>query len=338
MKKILLVLFFFSTLAADMPRAVPSALKKGDLIALVFPAFFLNKESTEAQQILDRKAKWLNQKGYRTIFYPNRIKMHGYLAGTDKQRADALMSAWKNPEVKAIWCVRGGYGTPRMLDLLDYEWIKEHPKILIGMSDITALHAALLQQSGLVSFLGPVFNSFDEKESSFDADYAFTELERVLVEKKRGEIKLPDPESFKVIKAGKGIGRLVGGNLTIIAGLCGTKWQLDTNNKILVLEDVGEDIYRIDRMLWQLREAGLLDNPAAVILANWKDCKSTFVNTFSLDEVFIQYFGKAKYPVVMGFPSGHDKFQTTLPLNTSAEVDTSLMKVTLLEKAVSAVP
>jgi len=335
MKKFLFILMFFSTLTAEMPRVLPPPLKKGDLIALVFPAFFLNKANLEAQQILSRKVKWLNQKGYRTIFYPSKVKMYGYLAGTDKQRADALMSAWKNPEVKAIWCVRGGYGTPRMLDLLDYAWIKEHPKILIGMSDITALHIALQRQSGLVTFLGPVFNAFDEKESSFDEDYAFTELERIIVEKKRGEVKLPEPESFKVIKTGKASGRLIGGNLTIIAALCGTKWQLDTVNKILVLEDIGEDVYRIDRMLWQLLEAGLLENPAGVILGNWKDCRANLKNSFSLNEIFVQYFGKAKYPVVVGFPSGHDKYQTTLPLNISAEVDTSTMKVTLLEKAVS---
>lgn len=338
MKSIFFILLLFSTLTAEMPRIIPPPLKKGDLIALIFPAFFLNKDSLEAQQILHRKAKWLNQRGYRTIFYPNRVKMHGYLAGTDKQRAEALMAAWKNPEVKAIWCVRGGYGTPRLLDLLDYKWIQEHPKILIGMSDITALHIAIFQQTGLVTFLAPVFNSFDEKENTFDSTYAFTELEKVLLEKSKGEIRLPESEGFKVIKSGKGTGRLVGGNLTMIAALCGTKWQLDTHNKILVLEDVGEDIYRIDRLLWQIQEAGLLESPAAVILGNWKDCRANFKNSFSLQEIFMQYFGKAKYPVIVGFPSGHDKFQTTLPLNISAEVDTFLMKVTLLEKAVSAIP
>jgi len=335
-KKILLFLFlFFSSLFADLPRILPSALQEGDLIALVFPASFLDKNREEAKEILDRKQEWLHLQGYRTITYPSEVNVYGYLAGSDAERAQSLMDAWKDPEVKAIWCVRGGYGTPRILDLLDYEWIKKHPKILIGMSDITALHHAIQEKTGLVTFLAPVFNFFAEKDSAFDTQYAFSQLVQMVSQPKWGTISLRDPSSFKVIRPGKASGKLIGGNLSLIAALCGTQWQLDTKDRILILEDIGEEIYRIDRLLWQLKEAGLLDQPAGIILGSWNGCKTTLTNSLTLDDVFAHYFGQAPYPVIGGFPSGHDKYQATIPLNTHAEIDTYNSQVNLLESAVS---
>ncbi len=315
-----------------MPAILSPALQKGDLIALVFPASYLDKKLEGGEEVVNRKAAWLESQGFRTIQYPSQVHIYGYLAGTDRERADALMAAWKNPEVKAIWCFRGGYGTPRMLDLLDYNWIKDHPKIFIGMSDITALHQAIQMKTGLVTFLAPVLNFFDEPESSFDSAYAFTELNKVLVENKRGEIFVP--EGLKVISAGKAAGQLIGGNITLITILCGTPWQLNTEGKVLVLEDVNAPVYSVDRMLWQLKASGLLDKPAAVILGGWTDCTSTYANGFTLDEVFAQYFKDAPYPVISNFPTGHDTYQTTLPLNIAVEVDTAFLKVELLEGSV----
>jgi len=323
LKLFCLLLLFCSSLSA----VSPPPLQKGDLIALVFPASFLDKGS-EGQAILNRKAKWLQKKGYSTIFYPGCVKPKGYLAGTDQERARALMSAWKNPKVKAIWCVRGGYGTPRILDLIDYEWIKQHPKIMIGMSDITALHQAIIKKTDLTTYLGPVFNYFDESDGSFDGDYAFKELEKVLVKEYVGPVQLPDGNPpLHALCSGKAMGKLVGGNLTLVAALTGTKWQIDTTNRVLILEDVGEEIFRIDRMLWQLKEAGLLEKPAAVILGSWKDCKSNLKNSLKLDEVLQQYFGNASYPVIKNFPSGHGKYQTTLALNALTEVDADNLQV-----------
>lgn len=334
MKKMLLLFLFCSSVCSAAPAVFPPPMKKGDLIALVFPAACLDEG--ESQEILSRKLKWLYRQGYRARFFPLTIKAHGYLAGTDEERAAALMDAWRDPEVKAIWCFRGGWGSARMMGLLDYEWIKRHPKIFIGMSDITALHHAIQQETGLVTFLAPVLHSFEEKESDFDANYAFSALERVVVSRKAGLIRFPTAGiDSKVIRAGKARGRLVGGNLALIASMCGTRWQLETEDKILLLEDVGEDIYRIDRMLWQIKEAGLLDSPAAVILCSWKNCKSKSKNSLTLEEVFHHYFKDAHYPVISGFPSGHDRYQTTVPLNVLAEVDAETMRVELLEAAVS---
>lgn len=241
------------------------------------------------------------------------------------------MRAWKNNEVKAIWCFRGGYGTQRILNLIDYAFIKANPKILIGMSDITALHHAIQQKTGLVTFLAPVLNYFNVNQSSFNDQYALSQLKNVIVNPKIGEIPLPPNVELKILKKGKARGRIVGGNLTIIAGLCGTKWQLNTKGKVLILEDVGEDIYRIDRMLWQLKEARLLDSPAAVILGDWIGCNSNLKYSLTLEQVFNNYFGTAHYPVIRNFPSGHGSYQATIPLNSLVEVNTDTKKISLLE-------
>jgi muramoyltetrapeptide carboxypeptidase len=316
---------------ADNPQIFPPALKKGDLIALVFPASYV--ESDDDSAVLKKRALWLKNKGYRSSFYPTTVTTYGYLAGTDKERAAALMDAWKNPEVKAIWCFRGGYGTPRLLDLLDYDWIKTHPKILIGMSDITALHNAIHMKTGLVTFLGPVLNYFATDNDSFDDTYALAQLEPTLTVAKPRKIDLPTSGlDLKVLKPGKAQGKFVGGNLSLIAALCGTPWQLETKGKILVLEDVGEKAYRIDRLLWQLEEASLLDSPAAVILGGWEACSST--NNVTLEQVFKEYFGNKTYPVILNFPTGHIKYQATIPLNVLGEVDTEKKKISILEPSV----
>jgi len=331
MQKTLLALFlFFASLSAEPPPISPTALQKGDLIALVFPASFLKAEENEAQGIMTRKAKWLQSRGYRTIFYPAKVNRIGYLAGTDEERAEAFMNAWKDEEVKAIWCFRGDYGTERILANLDYEYIQTHPKILIGMSDITALHQSIQLRTGLVTFLAPVLNFFDENGDEFDDFYAFSSLEQVVANQMTADIFLPPEIEIGVIRPGKARGSLVGGNLTLIASLCGTKWQLDTEGKILILEDLSESVYRIDRLLWQLKESGLLEKPSAVILGNWVDCDATSPYSLSLTQVFEHYFGNAPYPVIQGFPVGHDKYQTTLPLNRLAEIDTELKQVTIL--------
>jgi muramoyltetrapeptide carboxypeptidase len=330
-KMYLATLVFLTSLFADPTTMYPPPLQKGDLIALVFPASFLDAENDKAKQILQSKSEWLQHQGFRTIFYPTQIRRIGYLAGTDEERAKHLMDAWKNKEVKAIWCFRGGYGSQRILDYLDYEYIKQHPKIFLGMSDITALHEAIRQKTGLVTFLAPVLNFFNEKENKFDDVYAFSSFKNLLIDQKLGEIPLAPNTELEILRPGKAKGQLVGGNLSLVVSLCGTKWQMNTKGKILILEDVSEDIYSVDKMLWQLKNSGLLDEPAAVILGSWIDCKPIFTHSLTLDQVFNHYFENASYPVIKGFPSGHDKYQTTLPLNTLIEIDTVTKKVTLLE-------
>jgi muramoyltetrapeptide carboxypeptidase len=155
--KTLCFLFFLTTLAAEPAPIYPPPIEKGDVIAIVLPASFLSYLDEEAaQDMLSSKLSWLESKGYEPILYPKKIKRIGYHSGTDEERAEALMDAWKDERVKAIWCFQGGHGSYKILDKLDYKYIQENPKIFIGMSDITALHIAIQQKTGFVTFLAPI--------------------------------------------------------------------------------------------------------------------------------------------------------------------------------------
>lgn len=332
MKKFLIIIFFATSLTAKEPSPIyPEPLKKGDLVAIVFPASYVPEYNLKiASEIVQKKEMWLKKLGYKTVVYPSKVIRKGYLSGSDQDRAKALMDAFKNKDVKAIWCYRGGYGSPRILDLLDYDYIKENPKILIGMSDITALHIAIQKKTGVVTYLGPVLHYFGEGDGEFQEKYAVSELEPILSGIKTGNVIYPEGLEIEVLRPGKARGKLVGGNLAMIASLCGTKWQLDTKGKILVLEDINEEPYKIDRMLWQLRESGLLEEPAAVILGSFTKCYSTSKVSLTLQDVFKEYFGASDYPVIFGFPTGHGAYQTTLPLNSEAELNTAHAKLKLL--------
>jgi muramoyltetrapeptide carboxypeptidase len=189
------------------------------------------------------------------------------------------------------------------------------------MSDITALHIAIQQKTGFVTFLAPILNFFDQTHKDFDDEYAWVSLEKLLEDPTHQEVILPEEFKQEMLNPNKVQGKLVGGNLSLISAMCGTEWQLNTDGKILILEDVGEQIQWIDRKLWQLKNAGLLQKPAAVILANWKDCKPGFKHSLELQEVLNHYFQDAPYPVIIGYPTGHDKYQAALPLNAPFSIN-----------------
>ncbi|MCB1109441.1 MAG: LD-carboxypeptidase [Chlamydiia bacterium] len=292
----------------------PEPLEIGDTIALVAPASWCEG--------FEETAEVLRERGFRVRMPSNLEERFAYFAGTDQQRADAFMEAWKDPEVKAVWCIRGGYGSGRILDLLDYEYIREHPKIFIGMSDITALHTALLQKTGLVTFLGPV------------ASWASDALDvwEIIQQGKVGTYENAFP--FQTIVGGRGEGVLVGGNLALISAHVGTEWQLETKGKLLILEDVGEKVYRLDRMLNQLKQARMLDDLAGLILASWDSCE-VGEEGWTAEQVCRDYFSNAHYPVVFGFPSGHIENQVTLPLNCRYALNGETGELTLLEPGVA---
>lgn len=321
--KIISPLLSIAPLAGNYVAVLPPPLEKGDLIAIVAPASYPALDEEGIQWLIDSKREWIEMLGFQTIVYPSIPKRFGYLAGTDEERAEALMDAWKNDEVKAIWCLRGGYGSVRILDLLDYEWIKDHPKIFLGMSDITALHSAIQKETNLVTFLAPVLTYFNDETKTFDNAYALESLLKILSNPQEVFIPTPPNAVTEVIQEGYAEGSIIGGNLTLIATLCGTKWQLNTDDKILLLEDVNESTYRIDRLLWQIQAAGLLDRPKAVILAGFEDCETDSKYSLTLQEIFKDYFGHATYPVLFGFPSGHGPYQATIPLNMPMIIDTT---------------
>ena len=313
---------------------IPMGLEPGDTIGLVTPGFFTSEEKlSEAIQKIQKlgfnykKSKHLNKK-------------HGYLAGTDQERASDLMEMFQDDEVKAIWCVRGGYGTARTLPYLDFKAIKRNPKILIGYSDITALHCALLTQSNLLSFHGPVATS---------AFTPYTEngfVSKVISAKFNAQIELSTENqslgqsskdfAYSVLNRGTATGQLVGGNLTLIASLVGTPYLPKFKNRIVFLEDIGEKPYRIDRMLNQLLQGTDIREASGIILGIFDDCAPNpdDEDAFTIHDIFKQLLIPLSIPTVYGFSFGHIDEQCTFPIGVSAKLDAQKGVVSLLERPI----
>lgn len=292
----------------------------------VAPAGDLNEE-----RMLRAKDR-LEELGYSIKMRKDLFAADGYLAGPDKRRAKELMQAFLDPEVDAIFPGTGGYGTMRIFDRLDWGKIRAHPKIVIGFSDITALHMALNRQAGLVSFHTPTpMWSF----GSTEAMTPFTEKyfwKAMLVDedvKKNGytiDIPAEAPQPITLGK-GKARGRLTGGNLSMISALEGTPYAIDTRNAILLIEDVREAPYRIDRMLRQLQLAGKLQTLQGAVLGQFtrnydrEEDQMTEDPRFTVDGVLKQYFKPLGIPVLMNFPVGHHRYNASLPMGAIVEID-----------------
>lgn len=289
----------------------PKPLKKGGTIGIVAPA------RPADQTTLSFCMEQLQQRGFKTKAAPNITVKEGIFAGDERLRASSFMNCWCDPEVDAVWCFHGGYGCTPLLEHLDFARLKANPKIFIGMSDITALHAAIARQCDLVTFLGPTLGYLFSEHRLQYLPFSEDSLWQMIMDNTGRTLF----SNFEILSPGRAEGKLVGGNLALITALIGTPWQIDTEGKILVLEDVNEPPYRIDRMLCQLKQSRLLEGVAGVILCSWHNCEGDDPS-FPLSEVFERYFSKADYPVVGGFPNGHIPRQVTLPLNAKAELDT----------------
>lgn len=320
--------------AEPIPKRIkPPKLKIGDSIGLVSPGGFI----TDAQ--LEEAKTNMTSLGFSVVVAKNILQKSGYFAGTDKERADDLHEMFDNRKVDGIVCVRGGYGCARVLDYLDYKLIKRNPKILIGYSDITALLYGIYSQTGLIGFHGPVATStFNE--------FSVTNFKNVLMDPKPQiplHIAEEDPAKTEykpfVIRSGKAKGKLVGGNLSIVASLIGTKYDIDSKGKIIFLEEVGEEPYRIDRMFTQMIQAGKFNHATGIALGVFSKCeskpdKSGIANSFSLSEVLLDRLFQLKIPVLYGLSFGHVVNKFTLPFGINAELDVDNQKLTLLEEAV----
>ncbi len=323
--------------AADRPAVIrPAALREGDTVGLITPSTYVSDPDTLATA--DRTMKHFNLKAK---WGRNVRKKSGYLGGTVQERIDDLHAMFRDPEVKAVFALRGGYGSAQMLDRIDYDLIRTHPKIFLGYSDITAMHLAIHQKTGLVTFHGPVV-------LSHFTDYTQEHFRRALFG--TGPIGLvtnPDEanplrpaHTLRTIRPGKARGPLIGGNLTLISTTMGTPYEIDTRGRILFIEDVDEEPYRIDRMLTQLRLAGKFDAAAGIIFGECADCrpkdyKPSFNSTFTLGELEDAFFGELRIPVLSGLTIGHTDDQLTLPLGVMASLDADKGQLVIEDAAVS---
>ena len=320
-----------------MKTLIPPALYRGDTIAIIAPASVPERENIE------RAISRLGEMGFRVKVYGDLYRRWGYLAGDDETRAEELMQAVADPEVAAIFPARGGTGVTRLLDVLDYSLFRKHPKILVGFSDITALHSALQQQAGWVTFHSPhPMDGLGMPDGLTDLS-ARTFWRAILADsytdrKQSGyEVPLTDGERERIVTLapGKAQGKLVGGNLALVCAVLGTPYEFDMTGSILLLEDIGEQPYRIDRFLSQLRLAGKLDVLAGIVLGQFTDCEAPAGKpTLSLAEIFDGYFDGLGIPVVQNFPTGHTPDNATLPLGVQVELDANTKRLTILENPV----
>jgi len=319
--------------SANKKLIKPARLKNGDTIALVTPGSYITQQEKE------ESINNLRSLGFNVIYSDRLMQKNGYFSATDRERAADLNEMFERKDVQGIMCARGGYGCARILPYLDYDLIEDNPKALIGFSDVTALQYAIFNNTGLITFHGPVsistFSSFSNKNFRNVLLYPSDELE--LENSKTGNNY--NPYGISVIADGKAEGELVGGNLSIVVSLIGTEYDLDFSNKIVFLEEFIEEPYRIDRMLTQMIQAGKLENAAGIALGVFKLCEPNktnpaFKDSFSLMEVLKDRLGNLGIPVIYGLSFGHIADKFTLPFGGKAELNTEPKRLKLIESAV----
>lgn len=293
---------------------IPPPLHKGDKVALIAPCAPVLPER------LDYAAEFIAGLGYTPEIYPSCKARLGFLAGNDRLRADDINRAFADPEIRAVVVVRGGYGGARLADMLDYDIIRENPKIFTGFSDATALHILINQRCGLATFHAPMPAAANFREDEFThralADALSGNWDGVY-DNAHSERNAGVP--LECVFEGRGEGLLVGGNLTIIASTAGTPYQLDCRGKILFLEDVGEYAYAIDRSILHMKHSGILEGCRGVIIGTWLDCKAP--SDMPIGLTLRNALESLQIPVIAGFQCGHSVPSVFLPLGQRAVIN-----------------
>lgn len=314
----------------------PKRLKIGDTIGIVSPAGAIYE--SEPYEIAAESMEAMGLKVKMGEFVRTR---HGHLAGTDEQRAEEFNKMWRDPEVDAIICLRGGSGAARILPLLDYETIEKNPKIFIGYSDITALHLAIYKNTGLVTFHGPLATSTWNKFAAEHFQKLLFEAEAVQFEnpEDKGGLLTQTRNRIRTITPGTATGELLGGNLSVLTNIMGTPYfPTFWENKILYLEDVGEKIYAVDRMMSQLQLGGVLEKISGFIFGKCTECDpggSSGYGSLTLEEVIDHYIKPLEIPAFSGAMIGHISDNVTIPNGIRAEIDAEKGVFRLLSPAVS---
>lgn len=312
----------------------PARLREGDLVTLVAPASVTYDEDTLLVAVESIQAL-----GLRVRVGEHVMDRYGYLAGRDEDRAADINTAFADDEVRGVIALRGGWGASRALPHIDFDMIAANPKVMLGYSDITTLLNAMLARSNLVGFHGPnatspwsEFTTREMRRVVFDGE---TPLMRNL-RLRNGTLAVRRNRTYPIVP-GRARGRLVGGNLTLLSALAGSPWFPDTTGAILFVEEVGEYIYRCDRMLTQLALNGVFDKVAGVILGGFTDCdvSPSGYGRFSLNDVFEQHLAPRGKPAFSGAMIGHIAQKRTIPLGVMAEIDAEAGTIELLEPAVA---
>jgi len=300
-------------------------LKHGDVIGIVAPS-----SPPRTQEAVEQGISYLEKLGYRVEISSNVFSRYGYLAGADEIRANELNAMFANKNVKAIFVARGGYGLHRILSKINFSLIKRNPKIVVGYSDVTALQLALWKKCNLVSLSAPLVVEFKEKLTG-EKEELFWSL---LTSSKRSNFSYaittnPVKQTVKKIK-----GMLLGGNLSLISALCGTKYLPSFKNALLFCEDVGEEPYRVDRMLQHLKLANGFKQTSGIVLGDFSSCERKNEISLSLQQVFSDTFANMNVPIISGLQYGHIKETYSIPIGIQAEIDAKKNKMRLMESLV----
>jgi muramoyltetrapeptide carboxypeptidase len=278
-------------MSTSKTRIKPTALRPGDLIGIVAPASNIKLE------LLAEGCRELERLGFRTLYRPGIATSHRYFAGSDERRAAEFLEMVRNPEVRAIFCARGGYGSARILSYVEPELLRSNPKIINGASDITNL-LTFLDRSGLVGFHGPmVATAIRQGPSGYDP--------QILLDVLGGKAVRFPLSGTAVLRPGAAEGRLTGGCLSQVVATLGTPYEIDTHDSILVLEDIDTKPYQIDRMLTHLKQAGKLEGVRGAVFGEMPNCVQHVHQGYSLEEVVMDILGETTFPVLYGFPTGH---------------------------------
>lgn len=298
---------------------IPKGLKPGDTIGLIAPANYTNENS-------NAEIEYLQSRGFNVVYGQSFYSRWYGFGGTDSVRAKDINDMFANPNINAIFAVRGGYGGIRIVDKLNYDVIKKNPKIISGFSDNTTLLLAINEKTGLVTFHGPMSDNLKNipsvTENAFNK--AFTSNESYNL--------LGFDDTYTIMKSGRGTGKITGGNLSLVVATLGTDHEINTDGKILFLEETNEASYRVDRMLKQLKLAGKFDKLQGIILGDFKNPKQSDPTDMTIDEVFYDNFGQLNIPIVKNFKSGHVRPFITVPIGAKATMDTYKREI-MIEKA-----
>ncbi|MCX7027678.1 MAG: LD-carboxypeptidase [Spirochaetes bacterium] len=310
-------------------RIKPRRLHKGDRVFLVAPS-----GSAFDSARVEASIHALESLGFEVSASPHCADVYGYLAGSDETRAAELERAFLDPDTNAVICLKGGYGTPRILDRIDYGIMAAHPKLFLGYSDITALHTAFRQVAGLVTIHGPMPSS--DMVPELDPVSRSSLEETLFGEQFPRFLANPDGLALETIAAGIAEGELTGGNLSLLAATMGTPWQIDAGGKILFIEDVDEAPYRIDRMLNQLRLAGVFEACEGILIGSWTRCEAPKEKrSLAIRQILEDLLVSAGKPILAGLQAGHGKPSLTLALGVRYLLDATAGDFCLLESPFS---
>ncbi len=299
----------------------PPRLRTNDLVAIVAPA-----GCVPSQENLQRAKSNLESQGLRVKVMPNAGNQWGYLAGTDMERASDFNEAIRDPEIKGIIALRGGYGSMRILPALHYDLFQKNPKVVMGYSDITAILNALTRRTGVITFHGPI------AEATFEG-FEGEQMRRALFEKENLDT-FPEPSvlrgspvfpSARTIVSGNATGRLIGGNLSLIEPCANTQYGPEFKEAILFIEDIAEAPYRVDRMLTSLWLRGCLSELKGIVIGDFRlpkpDSTPDDRPDFSMEEVFDHLSSWIQVPIFSGLYAGHIPDKLTLPIGAEVEID-----------------